>query len=159
MSQEIADHLDLFARLREGMLAAIDGLNVEALDWTPLASDTSSLAMLAHHCVGVLRLWVVEYLTGRDVGRDRAAEFAAKGQDATALAALVTSAFDEATAALSAADPATFSHPRQVTLNHPTRGQMRTAYYGIGYALSHISEHVGHMQLTRQLWEARQRVS
>ena len=156
MSREIADYIGLMQRQRAELLGALDGLPVAALDWTPLPEATSSLAMLAHHCAGVLRFWIVEGLTGQDTQRDRPAEFAARGQDAGALATLINAAYDEAEAALKEIDPAVLDEERPITLNHHMRGQVSTPrYVCLTLAINHVSEHVGHMQLTRQLWEAR----
>ena len=155
MSQEIADYIDVLERQRAGLLQAVRGLPSEALDWTPLSKDTSSIAMLAHHAAGVIRLWFVEGLTGRDIGRNRDDEFAARGKDESALTAVINAAYDESIAALRSTDPGLLSKEAPITLNHLTRGQVRTPRFGISYALNHAGEHIGHMQLTRQLWEAR----
>lgn len=155
MSQEIADYLDLIKRQRAGLLQAVAGLPVEALDWTPLPRDTSSIAVLAHHCAGVVRLWCVEGLAGRDTHRDRAAEFAAGGKNAAVLADLINAAYDESEAAVRDVDPAVLDRAQPLTLNHDRRGETHTGRFCITTAVGHVAEHIGHMQLTRQLWEAR----
>ncbi|MFN8556460.1 MAG: DinB family protein [Dehalococcoidia bacterium] len=155
MNQEIADYLDVMGRQRAGLLAAVKDLPVEALDWRPLPEVTSSIAVLAHHAAGVIRLWFVEGLTGRDIGRVRDDEFAVQGRDAAALAAVINGTYDEAEAALKGCDPAMLDRAAPLTVNHNTRGQVHTPRFGIAYALNHAGEHIGHMGLTRQLWEAR----
>jgi Protein of unknown function (DUF664) len=155
VSPEIEDYLSLLRQQRKAMLAAVAGLPVEALDWTPLPRDTSSLAMLAHHCAGLIRLWFVDGLLGRDTGRNREAEFAARGQDAATLAALINAAFDEAEGALAEVDVTAMDEARPLTLNHAQRGETHSGRYCIIVPLRHVAEHTGHMALTRQLWEAR----
>lgn len=155
MPQEILDYLELMARQRAEMLRTVEGLPPEALDWTPLPDITSSIAVLVNHSAGVIRLWFVEGLTGQETARDRAKEFAARGHDAAALADLIEAAFDDAEAALKSSDPKAWDTAAPLTLHHNTRGQVHTPRFGIAYALSHAGEHLGHMQLTRQLWEAR----
>ena len=155
MSPEIADYLQIMAGQRAALLGAVKGLPVEALDWTPLPSDASSLSVLAHHCSGVARLWLVEGLTGRDSGRNRDAEFAASGLDAGALTAVINGAFDDAEAALKSLDPARLDQPVEITFNRRRRGETHTPRFFIATPITHIAEHIGHMQLTRQLWEPR----
>ncbi len=155
MALEISEYMEAIERQRAGLIAAVEGLPVEALDWAPLPRDTSSLSVLAHHCSGLLRLWMVEGLTGKDTGRSRESEFAAAGKDATALTDLINGAYDDAAATLASIDPAQLDQPAELAINHARRGEMHTRRFVILTPLTHVAEHIGHMQLTRQLWEAR----
>jgi hypothetical protein len=157
MSQEIADYIELLEQQRATFLKLLDGLPTAALDWTPLPQDTSSISALIHHCATGLRWFVVEGLTGRPVPRDRAADFAAHGRDAAVLAGLVTAAFDDAGAALKSIDPALLDQARPIALDHPLNGQVHNPRFCLNWAIRHQAEHIGHISLTRQLWEAHPR--
>lgn len=154
MSQEITDYLDLLERQRTTFLRLIEGLPVEALDWTPLPQDTSSIGALIHHCAAGLRWFVIEGLTGTLVPQDRAADFAARGQDAAALAAVLNAAFDESAAVLKSLPSALLDEAHPITLNHPLKGQVHNRRFCLNWAIRHLAEHIGHISLTRQLWEA-----
>ena len=53
-------------------------LSAEAANWEPLDADTNSVAAIAAHMCGVVRWWVAQGLTGKDVGRQRDTEFVAQ---------------------------------------------------------------------------------
>lgn len=150
----IDEYLELLERRRAVLLTIVEGLPSVALDWTPLPAGTSSIAMLAHHCADDLRWWLVEELSGRPVGRDRVRAFAVRGEDGATLAAVLNAAFDECAAALRGLDPAALERFWPVGIAHPRRGQRQSGHFRVYYALLHLMEHVGQMQLTRQLWEA-----
>ncbi|HEY7294139.1 MAG TPA: DinB family protein [Dehalococcoidia bacterium] len=155
MRSPIDEYLELLERRRAVLLAAIDGLPAQALDWTPLAAGSSSIAVLIHHCADALRWWLVQELAGRPVAYDRTRDFAAHGEDAATLAAALNAAFDECAAALRGLDPSLLARVWPVGIAHPRRGQEQSGHFRIYYPLMHLAEHIGHLQLTRQLWEER----
>jgi hypothetical protein len=158
MFQEIADYLQLLEEQRAVFLRQLDGLPVEALEWTPLPDDTSSIAALIHHCASTLRWFAVEELTGQPAPRqDRAADFGPHGQDAASLASLINAAFDDATSALESFAPALLGQARPVTIEHRFKGTVHNGRFILNHALRHQGEHIGHISLTRQLWEAQHR--
>jgi hypothetical protein len=70
------------------------------------------------------------------------------------LADLVRAAYDEADATLQNIDPVVLNQPKLVQVQHPlTNGRTLTPRFMIMYATGHIWNHIGHLQLTRQLWE------
>ena len=63
-----AARLDIIrAQARE----AVQGLDADALNWTPAAPETNSVAALVHHMWGVERFFIRQVVGGRDIGRDR----------------------------------------------------------------------------------------
>ncbi|GEM_PF-570476 len=150
----IDEYLELLERRRAVLLATLDGLPKQVLDWTPLSAETSSIAMLTRHCTDALRWWLVQELSGRPIDYDRARDFAAEGEDAATLARVVNAAFDDCAAVLRELDPALLDRVWPVSIAHPRRGQVQSGHFRVYYPLLHLAEHIGHMQLTRQLWEA-----
>jgi hypothetical protein len=158
VSQELADYLQLLEEQRAAFQRLLDGLPVEALEWTPLPADTSSIAALIHHCASTLRWFTVEGVAREQISpQDRAADFGPHGQDAAALAALINAAFDDAAGALRTIDPASLDQARTVTLEHRFKGTVHNGRFILNHALRHQGEHIGHISLTRQLWEAQRR--
>ncbi len=114
----------------------------------------NSLGVLATHIAGAEKHWFGEIIAGEPSGRDREAEFHSRGVEASVL----TKRLDE-----------TLGYAREVVgrlgIEDLTAERAASGYRGertmsVGSCLLHIlrhaAEHAGHMQLTRQLWEARQ---
>ena len=75
-----------FRQQQRAFETVIAGLPVDALDWQP-ARDANSLTVLVTHAWGAAQAWTVR-AAGREMARDRAAEFRAKA-DAAALQTLL----------------------------------------------------------------------
>ena len=85
MNAEIAAY-DASIRTRlEGAVACLDGLTESQLNWRPAIDGANSAYALAAHTLGSARAWVLGIACGRDIGRDRPAEFRATGADAARL--------------------------------------------------------------------------
>lgn len=154
MAQDIAEYAKLLHDQRDAMLETVKDLPDAAVDWTPMPQDTSSLSMMALHGTGHLRRFLVENVTGREIEYDRAAAFASKGMGAAKLAETIRATYDMAEKALQSVDPETLDRPKLYTINHPIKGTTATPGYGIHFSMGHVWMHIGHMQLTRQLWAA-----
>lgn len=150
------EYRELLERRRALLLDTAAGLPNEALLWTPLPAESSSIAMLTRHCIDDLRWWLVEELAGTPIGYERARAFAAVDGNAAALAGEIDAAFDACAAALRALDPEVLDRVWPVGIAHPRRGRPQSGHFRLYYPLLHLMEHVGQMQLTRQLWQAAQ---
>jgi hypothetical protein len=129
---------------------SIEGLLLPALDWAP-GPDMNSLGVLAAHVAGAERYWIGD-VVGRDPsGRDRAAEFHAHGLDAATLTARLAQTLAHSQAVL-----AGLTLPDlEATRVSPRDGHEFTVAWCLAHALEHTALHLGHMQITRQLWEQR----
>jgi hypothetical protein len=64
----------------DGMLQIVEGLGDERVNQRPNnMENTSSPLVILTHCVGLTHYWLGEVLAGRQVHRDREAEFRAQG--------------------------------------------------------------------------------
>ena len=61
------------------LVALLDGLSADDLDWRPPAPGANSLYVLAMHTLGNAEENLLEILGGQPIGRDREAEFAVQG--------------------------------------------------------------------------------
>jgi uncharacterized damage-inducible protein DinB len=148
MHKAIEDYIDRLKGQQQAAAAALEGLPAEALDWVP-GSDMSALGVLAAHLAGTTRYWIVDVVGQQEIQRDRDAEFATRGMDAAALVAGMDAAMVEALAvvgALSADDLGAMRRSRRHDEDY-------SVMWSLLHVLEHWGEHVGHMQLTRQLWE------
>ena len=145
------DCLDRFKTLLDDFAQAIAGLPQEALDWTP-GPDLNSLAVLVVHTTGSARYWVGDVCLGDESERDRDAEFRARGFDEAALRQRLDDTMQYMQSAL---ERLTLD---ELTELRPAAGRDRKyrVSYALLHALEHTALHVGHAQITRQLWDQRE---
>jgi hypothetical protein len=160
-TSEIATYRRLFAekyRELEELLADLPG---PALVWKPFETSpwrgpSGALGWLVAHAVSstVYLLSRAEWTAGRrdwaEVDGDEGSqEFGPANHDPDYLRARVRRTHDFVTQFLNALSPADLDRERP----HPGRPERQlTARYDIQHAIEHLSQHIGHAQLTRQLW-------
>jgi hypothetical protein len=135
---------------QKAFAGVIANLPVEALDWRPVAG-ANSLTVLVTHAWGAAQAWTAR-AAGREMERDRAAEFRAEA-DAAALQRLLTEGGARIEAALDAIDVATLG---QLRLTEPAGDEKYMVAHSVLHAVELAQEHLGQAYLTRQLWEALQ---
>lgn len=150
MDAMIAAYTQRLAALHDTLDQTLAGMSPQALAWSP-GAEMNSMALLAVHVAGAERYMIGELVGGEPSGRDRGREFATTGGEA-----------DELRAGLAAA----LAHSQQVLARvtaddltrmvfSPIHNQSFSGAFALMRALDHIAEHVGHLQMTRQLWELR----
>jgi hypothetical protein len=154
MASELENYLQRIEDLRGQIIDLITDLTPEALNWRPIegsdAHATNSLAVLAAHVAGAMRFWLVEVVGRRPANRDREAEFKVEAGSAAELCALLAQAGAEAAEILANLRPADLEGEREVD------GRMVPVRWGIVHVIDHTALHLGHMQLTYQLWQGGQ---
>lgn len=146
----LAAYLDLLQDLFEQLDAAVADLPQPALDWVP-GKEMNSLAVLITHLCGSARYWIGEVAGGTPVQRDRAAEFQVRGLSEAQLRARLSDTMGWAREAVGRLEDADWAAPRQAGYReHPV-----SVGWALLHALEHSALHLGHAQLTRQLWEQR----
>jgi uncharacterized damage-inducible protein DinB len=151
MSAELQHYLAFFESLHRKIGELLAGLPPEALNWRPTTTDgeaTNSIAVLVTHTLGAERFWIGEIWGGRPVGREREAEFRVTVNDLATLQAALAEADSFLRAALSET-PA-----ERLELALTARGETVTGRWAVLHALEHTALHLGHLQLTAQLWRA-----
>jgi hypothetical protein len=147
---------DLYASIRdrlERVVATLDGLTADQLNYHVPVDGGNSAYVLAAHTLGNARAWVLGIACGRDIGRDRLAEFRASGSDTSALRAMLASLQREMSEALATLTPADLDRrlvpPKGLWgENQPGEISVRDAVLQV---IEHASLHLGHLQLTRDL--------
>jgi hypothetical protein len=135
-----------------GIRGAIEGAPAEALNWRPAGDDTNTIAVLTVHALHSTRWWLSVATDAPAPQRDRPSEFHASASSAEELLALVDSMAEDCRSLLVAP---TFE-PGATRTSRPAHGppETVTAAWALLHALEHLREHVAHLQLTRQLWDA-----
>jgi uncharacterized damage-inducible protein DinB len=126
----------------------IAGLPQEALDWVP-GADMNSLCVLIVHTAGSERFWVGDVAMGETSNRVRATEFEAKGLDEAAL----KKRLDDTLAYTRQALARLTLEDLEKTCIDPRSGNQTNIGWALMHALEHTSLHLGHAQITRQLWD------
>jgi hypothetical protein len=151
----LQDYLERLTDLHQGILDSIDGLSSEALDWTPLqatSGDMNSINVLVTHLCGAERYWIGDVAMGDPSERVRATEFEVRGKNAEVLAEKIFTATVYARSALEKFDLESL----MVEKSQLRDGRSVTAGWALLHALEHTAIHLGHIQITRQLWEEQQ---
>ncbi|HEX7247117.1 MAG TPA: DinB family protein [Actinomycetota bacterium] len=144
---------EILGRSLDELRAAVDGCSAERLNHRPAGDDTNSLTVLATHALYSTRSWL-SLATGAELPpRDRPAEFQVIETDPDAFMKSFDELAGECTAILEAAGA--FDPAREGTApwrSDDVADEPVTAAWALQHALSHLGEHVGHAQLTRQLF-------
>jgi len=147
---ELTNYLQRIEDLRGQVRDLIADLPPEALNWRPLEGDdehaVNSLAVLTAHVAGAEHFWIAEVVGGRPPTRDRDAEFATQVSDVSALLHRLEEVGAETRQVFSALDEAELTGSRQV------KGRQVPVRWAILHVIDHTALHLGHMQLTYQLW-------
>lgn len=142
------DYLERLAALHRDFVRCVDGLPQAALDWTP-GPDMNSLCVLVVHITGAERYWVGDVALGDPSGRDRDAEFRARGLDATALKGRLAASEAYIRAGLERLPVGNLTQMRDA----PGRSAQFSVGWALLHALEHTALHLGHAEITRQLWD------
>lgn len=144
------DVLNRFGTLHEDVKHAISGLSVDALDWTP-SGETNSINVLVTHLAAAEKFWAVDIALGKDSDRERPKEFLVRGLSEQDLIETLDSAMQTLELAfegLKLTDLEQIRHSKQHQMDV-------SAGWAVLHALEHTAIHVGHIQLTVQLWNIR----
>ncbi|MCX5919186.1 MAG: DUF664 domain-containing protein [Deltaproteobacteria bacterium] len=152
MLKEVQAYLTKLGDLRNQAKTLLEGLSPEGLDWRPIQGEgelaTNSLAVIAVHLAGSQIYWMKEIIGRTPIKRDREAEFVTKGASVADLKAGLDAAGKVAEEVLSPLTENQLEEGRKFRDKPiPVRG-------GILQVIDHVAQHIGHMQLTRQLWLA-----
>jgi Protein of unknown function (DUF664) len=128
--------------------AALEGATPQMLNWRPAGPDSNPPGVLAVHALGATRHWLSLAVGAPPPARDRDSEFRTEVDDADALLRWVDETSADVRAIL---DDATGFDPGAVRAAEDV-----TAAWALIHAVEHLQEHVGHLELTRQLWSRRE---
>jgi hypothetical protein len=146
-AQIFADYLQLLEILQHRLHRDVQDLPAEAMDWSP-GPDMNSVAVLLAHITGVLQEGL-DLALGDHPGRVRAEEFQTRGLLSAELLRRLDVVIDAARGAL----------PRLALEDLDTELQDEDGPISCGMALLHALDHaylhLGHVQITCQLWRQR----
>jgi uncharacterized damage-inducible protein DinB len=147
-----ASHIlkDYFADFRR----AVTGLPDEAINWRPAGEDTNSFAVLVTHTLHSTRSWISIAVGAPLPERDRDSEFEVKAASAADLLRLLDDFEPEIRGLLDGAPEVDWTANRKTHMRpDPDLPDYVPAAFAIMHAVEHFSQHVGHIGLTRQIWD------
>lgn len=148
MERYYEDYLDRLQVYHEAAVAAVQGLPQEALDWVP-AAEMNSIGALAVHLCGAERYLIGEVIGGDPAHRDRPAEFLARGATSDELAQQLRDSLAHTRGVLEPLRLADLESERDWRgANTP-----KSVAFVLAHALAHAALHVGHLEITRQMWD------
>ena len=156
MLSEIENYLQRIENLHSQIANLVSDLPAEALNWRPFERldehVANSIAVLATHVAGAEHFWIAEAIGGQPPTRDREAEFVTETNDAADLRRLLEQAGQETRQILTALSETDLNGSREV------RGKTVSVRWIILHVVDHTALHLGHMQITYQLWQGGQSV-
>ena len=148
MQKLFEDYLKCLKGLHKDIKMIIEGLPQPALDWIP-GSDMNSLSMIVAHVAGSERYFIGDIVTKEPSGRDRDAEFRTQGIDPAELNERLDNSLEYIRQVLERFSIEDLETP----CVSPRDGRTYTAGFFLFSMVGHVASHLGHAQITRQMWE------
>ena len=150
MQNEITAHLTSLSDSLDGIVACLDGLDAEQLNWRPVEGGSNSLCVIATHSLASAEEAVLEVLGGQPVHRVRDEEFLARGDSADPVRRRWAHLRPRSAAPLEPLPAAALDrHPA------PPPPRPPPAPPPLVLVTAHAATHLGEAQLTRTLLDAR----
>ena len=137
---------EIFDEAFKAMRESIVGSTPEGLNRRPAGDDTNSIAVLATHSMNSTRWWLHVAMGAEPPARDRPSEFLATAGRVDELLTFFDGMAADCRAVLSTDAPFDGGALRERDAEETV-----TAAWALLHALEHLREHVGHVELTRQL--------
>lgn len=153
MRAELETYAGELRWILDQIVVALDGLTPAQLNWRPATGAANSAWAIASHVVASTRVYALGFGCGREVARDRAAEFAAEGRDVRELIDGVRRLAGEIEATLGALAPSALDRrtlpPQELWgTGEPREISGRDA---LVESIRHAALHLGELRLTRDL--------
>jgi len=139
----------------EDLRVALEGLPAEALNWKPAGEETNTITVLVTHVLHSTRSWLCVAVGAPLPHRDRESEFRVRAGDPRELGGFLKDFSGQCRDVLDNAKDVDWTAMRK-THNRPGDAPEEVpAPYALLHAIEHLREHVAHISLTRQMWQAR----
>jgi uncharacterized damage-inducible protein DinB len=144
-----ADYLERLESLQRGLHKDVQDLSAEAMDWSP-GPQMNSVAVLLAHITGVLHEGI-DLALDDPPSRVREQEFQTRGVLSAEMLRRLDAVIDYARGAL----------PRlgleDLATERKDEDETITCGWALLHALEHAYLHLGHVQITCQLWRQREK--
>jgi hypothetical protein len=161
MNNEIAAYEESIGDRIKQIRELVERMTPAQANWRPPFDEMNSIWALAAHALGNARAWIIGIAAGNEIGRDRPGEFASSGEHVATLLSQIDRIAGDVVQALNGIDTARLDVrlvPSQELWGEgpPREISVRDA---IVQVIEHLSLHLGHMQVTRDLASGRAQAS
>jgi hypothetical protein len=139
-------------RTVDHMAAIVGDLGDDLANRRPTLPGANSPYAILRHCLGVMEFWGGQVVAGREVTRDRDAEFRAAGP-VSALIAAADAGQDQFRADAATADPDARPRGRHPG-TRPDDLDVLTQGGALLHVLEEVTQHLGQLELTRDILRA-----
>lgn len=150
MTTELENYLHRIENLRGQICDLVAGLPAEALNWRPIESSKdhamNSLAVMATHVAGAEHFWIGEVIGRLPATRNRDAEFVTQVDSTAPLIERLDAVGRQTREIFATLSEADLSGVRTA------RDKEVTVRWAMLHVVDHTALHLGHMQITYQLW-------
>lgn len=139
------DVLHVCYRALDGMARILTELGDELANTRPALHHASTPVQIVTHCLGMLEYWVGQGVAGRQIERDREAEFLAQGP----VAPLVARVYDAHMRLAHDLADADLTAPALIERGHPSLDLIATRGAALMHAVEDLAQHHGQLELAR----------
>jgi hypothetical protein len=145
----VDDYLFYVDDALDSMVGILEELGDELANERPALPGTNSPYAIVNHCLGVMEFWAGFVVSGRQVERDRAAEFTASGE-VLSLVGRVRSAQEQLRTDIALLEPE--AGPRgAVKPGHGDHPQYKSQGGALLHVYEELAQHLGQLEITRDL--------
>jgi len=140
-------------RAVDEMAEIVTGLGDDLANRKPVLPGSNSPYAILQHCLGVMEFWGGDVVAGREVTRDRDAEFRAQGP----VAGLTAAVADAKRRFRADAATAEFAAPPRGGMGDdmsPDELEFTSQGHALLHVLEELTQHLGQMELTRDVLRA-----
>jgi hypothetical protein len=150
MTVEIEVALNSMDAMRRSIRRALEGVDAKGLNWNPLPDDANSLyAIVSHLCTSESTM-IHQRIGGQAVDGEGHAAFAAQGDDPQALLGRLDELGNTTHRLLDGLTPEDMDRSIDPGGGRP----QRTARAWLQMHVRHMALHLGHIEITKQFYEA-----
>ena len=150
MLSELDNYLQRIEDLHKQIIDLIENMPREGLNFFPITLPdlqvSNSLAVLTTHIAGAEHYWIGEVIGGLPATRDRASEFAIRVRNPAPLIDMLNDVLAETKGVFARLSE------NDLDKTYEVEEKMVPGRWAILHVVDHTSLHLGHMQLTYQLW-------
>ena len=155
MSEEIKGQLDSMDATRRAIITLIQDLDEHCLNWNPLPGEVNSIySIVAHLCVseqGIIHGRAGGLESERQIGKEQVeGSLATSGDNPKTLIDMIEKVGQQTREVLGL-----LNDDKLGELIDDGIGRPRSARWWIHLNMRHMSDHLGHIEITKQFYEAR----
>lgn len=147
MLPELSTACSILETMQSEMQKILEEVGADGMNWTPPFKEVNSLFAIATHANASQLWWIQENLKGQKVKRDRPSEFTARDLNLKRLNNSIKDVQVLTREILEPLKPEDLQKLRQV------KEKSYTVEWIVLHVIEHTATHLGHMQLTKQMWE------